>query len=66
MLPLRPELACVEDQHGSVEVPTPQYRMLADAEDLRSMWDRIGGETTAAFRRVEACANSHSDSGQVT
>lgn len=41
-----------------------QYRMLADAEDLNSMWDRVGDDATAAYRRVEAYANSHCDSGE--
>jgi hypothetical protein len=41
-----------------------QYRVLAGADDLNSTWDRVGDTTTAAFRRVEAYANSHCESGQ--
>jgi hypothetical protein len=39
--------------------------MLADAQDLDTTWDRIGGETAAAYRRAEAYASSHCELGQV-
>jgi hypothetical protein len=41
-----------------------QYRVLADADDINSAWDRVGDPTTAAFRRVEAYAEAHCESGQ--
>jgi hypothetical protein len=42
-----------------------QYRALADADDIDTAWERVGDQTTAAFRRVESYAEAHCDSGQV-
>lgn len=41
-----------------------QYRVLAGSDDIDSAWARVGDTTTAAFRRVEAYADAHCDSGQ--
>lgn len=41
-----------------------QYRVLAESDDIDSAWARVGDTTTAAFRRVEAYADAHCESGQ--
>jgi hypothetical protein len=41
-----------------------QYRVLAGSDDIDGAWTRVGDSTTAAYRRVEAYANAHCESGQ--